>query len=75
MVPATALAEDIGAGPTLLYAGPGSKKGAYGKMPLKEVLGHCVKENAETARITVLPPPVTSQTALTRGAKLALAGA
>src|SRR6476661_8588828 len=72
IVPPTAPVDRIGAGPMLLYAGPGSKKGAYGRCPRTM---SCEKESKNIpypARTTVFPLPVTSHTRLTRGAKFFL---
>src|ERR1700685_578397 len=69
MVPPVAPVERIASGPMLLYAGPGSKKGAYGKCPRTTSCEKESKNMPHPARITDLPLPLTSQAILTRGAK------
>src|SRR2546427_10773920 len=66
--------ERIGVGPMLLYAGPGSKKGAYGKCPSTMSCEKESKNMPNPARTTVLPFPVASHAMLTRGAKFFLSG-
>src|SRR5580692_2045627 len=74
MGPPTALVERIGAGPMLLYAGPGSKKGEYGKWPKTISWEKESKKIPYPARITDFPFPVMSHARLTRGAKFVLSG-
>src|ERR1700730_8225515 len=74
MAPPTAPVERIAAGPMLLYAGPGSKKGAYGRCPITMSCEEEAKNIPYPARITALPFPVTSQARLIRGAKFLLFG-
>ena len=70
MVPPTAPVERIGAGPMLLYAGPGSKKGAYGKWPSTMSWEKASKKIPYPARITDVPFPVMSQARLNPGSKI-----
>src|SRR5579859_3136520 len=74
MAPPTAPVERIAAGPMLLYAGPGSKNGAYGRWPITMSCEKESKNRPYPARITVLPFPVASQARLMRGAKSFLSG-
>src|SRR6266850_2408959 len=74
MGPPTTAVERIGAGPMLLYAGPGSKKGAYGRWPRTMSWEKESKKIPNPARTTVFPLPVTSHATLTRGAKSFLSG-
>src|SRR5215470_3234792 len=64
----------LDAGPTGLYAGPGEKKVGYGRCPSTISCENASKKTPNPARSTVLPLPVTSQAALTRGAKSFLSG-
>src|ERR1700750_3060785 len=57
-----------------LYAGPGEKKVGYGKWPRAISCEIASKNTPKPALTTVLPFPVTSQDALTRGAKSFLSG-
>src|SRR5580704_13489940 len=72
--PPTTPVERIGAGPMLLYAGPGSKKGEYGKWPITMSCENESKKMPYPARTTVFPFPVTSHAMLMRGAKFVLSG-
>src|SRR5260370_36332421 len=64
----------IGAGPILLYAGPGSKKGAYGRWARTMSWEKASKKTPYPARTTVFALPVTSHEILMRGAKSFLSG-